>query len=249
MVQTSLDPNLPIPLYHQLKNALLGKIKSGEWVPGFCIPTESELIDSYEVSRTTVREAVIELVREGYLMKKQGKGTFVNQTRLVERLGRLTGFAEEMAQQGYIPSASLLHVKDMGESDKLDSSMDFLVPELSGEIPLVNITRIRLADEEPIAIEYSFWPKDIANILSQEDLSSIAFYAVLERNGVYLQYADENISAINANQDDAKYLKVQEGSALIEMRRFTYDVNQRLIEYTCTRYRGDRYTYHVKLHR
>ena len=94
-----LDPTSPIPLYYQMKNSLLEKIQMGEWQAGYCIPTETEMMRLHGVSRTTVREAVAMLVRDGYLSKKQGKGTFVQYPQLQERLGRLAGFAEEMLQR------------------------------------------------------------------------------------------------------------------------------------------------------
>lgn len=244
-----LNPNLPLPLYHQLKNVMLEKIKAGQWTEGYCIPTETELMGIYGVSRTTVRQAVTALEQEGYLSKKQGKGTFVRVPRFVERLGQLTGFAEEMLQQGRIPSARLISYEEiddlnsLGNNDCVDASL------LAESASWVNINRIRLADGKAIAIERSFWPKEIAAVLRQEDLSSVAFYTVLERNGIFLGEADEIIAAVNASPEDAEYLNEPIGSALIQMIRMTKDVQGRLIEYTCTRYRGDRYTYHVKLKR
>ncbi len=247
--QTLLNPDLPVPLYHQLKNVMLEKIQKGQWSAGFCIPTETELMNMYGISRTTVRQAVTALEQAGYLSKKQGQGTFVKSGRLVERLGRLTGFAEEMLQQGYVPSAQLISFEEVKDVDRMNDRGLFHIPQLPKDTSWININRIRLADGEPIAVERSFWPKDIADLLQQEDLSSVAFYTVLERNGIYLQEADENIASINAGREDAKHLKIQVGSALIQIERSTMDTNRRLIEHTYTRYRGDRYIYHVKLRR
>lgn len=248
-MQTKLNPNLPIPLYRQLRDVLLAKIEGGEWPVGHCIPTESECMAMYGVSRTTVREALSFLVREGYLSKKQGKGTFVNSTRLVERLGRLTGFAEEMLQQGRAPSAQLIGMEQVDDLTAVFATYLTPMPQWQSERHWVNIKRIRLADQEPIAVEYSYWPIEIAEVLRREDLSSVAFYSVLERHGISLLEAEEAIAAVNAGREDARYLKVKQGTALIEMARLTTDVNHRLIEYTRTRYRGDRYIYRVKLQR
>jgi GntR family transcriptional regulator len=239
-----LDPNLPIPLYYQLKTVLLQKIQSGEWRPGTNIPTESELTEMYGISRTTVREAVSVLVHEGYLSKKQGRGTSVNSPRFQERLGRLTGFAEEMQQQGFIPSARLV-----GIDEDVARDLDFAKLGLTGGERWVKFERIRLASGDPIAVERSYWPRDIADLLRKEDLNEVAFYATLEKNGIHLSNAEESISAVNASREDASQLGVRTGTALMEMRRLAYDVQSRLIEYTCTRYLGDRYTYRVQLQR
>ncbi|QQE80479.1 GntR family transcriptional regulator [Alicyclobacillus sp. SO9] len=240
----SINPDLPLPLYHQLKNLIMQHIETGEWRPNQAIPTEIELMNRYGVSRTTVREAVSSLVQEGYLVKKQGKGTFVREPRVQERLGKLTGFAEEMTQNGYDPSARLIGVfTDLSEDE------DFANLELPEGDAWVKIERLRLASGEPIAVERSYWPKGIADILVQQDLETVAYYSVLEEKGIYLRYAEEDISAVNADTTDAMALKIKLGSSLIEMTRFTYDNSERLIEYTCTRYRGDRYKYHVHLER
>lgn len=240
----TIDTNLPIPLYYQVKTRLMEKITGGKWNPGHTIPTEIELMKQYGVSRTTVREAVSALVQEGYLVKRQGKGTFVRVPRLQESLGRLTGFAEESTQHGYAPSAQLI-----GVTNDLAKDPEFEKLHLPGGDSWVKIERLRLASGEPIAIERSYWPKQIAEILCQENLEKAAYYSSLERNKIFLSYAEEDISAMNANKTDAAWLQVKVGSALIEMARLAYDTSEKLIEYTCTRYRGDRYKYHVHLER
>ncbi len=240
----NINPNLPIPLYYQLKILLLEYIQSGEWEPGYIIPTEQELMSRYSVSRTTVREAVTTLVQEGYLTKKQGKGTFVREHQMKERLGRLTGFTEEMIEKGYIPSAELI-----GVFHDLANDENFIELELPNEETWTKIARSRLASGKPVAIERSYWPNEIADLLCKEDLQKVAYYDVLERNGLFLKYAEEEISAVNADKTDAALLNVKVGAALIEMKRMAYDQSDRLIECTNTRYRGDRYKYHVRLER
>lgn len=108
-----LDPKSPIPLYYQLKQIFDNKFKNGEWQAGQLIPTETELIKKYDVSRTTVREGITTLVNEGKLQKKQGVGTIVCAPKMEERLGRLTGFAEEMISKGLKPGAKLLEIKEI----------------------------------------------------------------------------------------------------------------------------------------
>ena len=246
MRETTLkvDPRLPIPMYHQLKTLLLERIEKGDWLPGHSIPTEVELMGQYHVSRTTVREAVSALVQEGFLTKHQGRGTFVCEPRHRERLGRLTGFAEEMIEHGYTPSAKLLNI----QAD-LTGEKEFVQLGLPQDVHWVRIERLRLASGMAIAVERSYWPEEIAAILRREDLETVAYYAVLERNGIFLKYAEEDISTMSSNETDAACLGVRPGTALMVMERFSYDATDRLIEYTCTRYRGDRYKYHVRLER
>ncbi|GGD61606.1 GntR family transcriptional regulator [Paenibacillus nasutitermitis] len=240
-----LDHTLPIPLYHQLKEIFDFKIENGDWNQGQLIPTENELISYYEVSRTTVREAVNALVIEGKLEKKQGKGTLVCKPKMEEILGRLTGFAEEMAIKGLVPSAKVIEVMEVVPTALVREKL--LNGQKNGKV--LYIKRLRLANDEPIAIERSYWPADIGRLFGNLDLSTIAFYAVLEQNGVRLRYADENISARSADKGDAAILEVDEKSALMRMERVTYSIQGLPLEYTMTDYRSDRYMYKVRLER
>lgn len=238
------DASLPIPLYYQLKQIFDDKMLSGEWHPGQLIPTENELIAKYEVSRTTVREGINALVNEGKLQKKQGKGTIVCAPRLEERLGRLTGFAEEMISKGLTPGAKLLEVKEMiapkAVSEKLSGGK---------EKHVLYIKRIRLANDEPIAIESSYWPKEIGAYFKDSNLETIAFYSVLDKNGIYLRDADEIITAKTATKQEASLLGIHEKDPMLRMMRCTYSTLGHAIEYTQTDYRSDLYVYRVHLKR
>src|SRR4030042_6647324 len=95
-----LDSNNPIPLYYQLKLRIESQINSGAWKPGDRVPSESVLEEQFQVSRTTVRQALSELVNQGLLTRIQGKGTFVAQPRIHQRLSLLTGFTQDMHTRG-----------------------------------------------------------------------------------------------------------------------------------------------------
>ncbi|RXT07025.1 GntR family transcriptional regulator [Ammoniphilus sp. CFH 90114] len=244
METRKLDDSLPIPLYHQLYEIFFDKIEKGVWVPGCIIPTESELIEYYQVSRTTVREAINLLVQSGYLEKKQGRGTMVCKPRLVENLNKLTGFAEEMERKELVPSAKLVHVDELPANHPVAEKL-----KISLEDSIILIKRVRLADGEPIAIETSYWPKSIGEHLLKEDLESVAFYKILEQHGVQLLEADEEISAVAATKEDSFLLGVKEQEPLLQMERLTLDNNRNPIEFARTKYRSNRYTYHVHLKR
>lgn len=239
-----LDHTLPIPLYHQLREIFLKKIESGEWEPGSLIPTEIELIEYYKVSRTTVREAVNSLVQDGLLEKKQGKGTSVCRPKLVERLSKLTGFAEEVESKGLKATARLIHLDELPGNHAIAEKL-----KISPDDSIILIKRIRLADEEPIAIESAYWPKSIGELLVKENLESVAFYKILEQHGIRLEEADESISAVAASKEDAFLLGIKEKDPLLIMERLTIGDNRRPIEYAVTKYLPTRYTYRVHLKR
>ncbi|OUM94210.1 MAG: GntR family transcriptional regulator [Thermobacillus sp. ZCTH02-B1] len=238
-----VDPNSPIPLYQQLKNILKRKIISEEWPVGTIIPTEKELIEAYEVSRTTVREAIAELVNQGLLQKKQGKGTIVISTRVEERLGRLTGFAEEIGDKGLEHSARLLSAEFQRNRFYELSQLG-----LDENATVFLVDRIRFVDKQPVAYERSCWPEDIGRLLVNEDLNTVAFYKVLEEKyGIELKEATDTISAVNATKYEAELLGITPGDALLERRRISCDISGRPVEFTRTKYRNDKYSYKVKL--
>lgn len=239
-----LERNGSLPLYRQLEEIMKQRITNQDWEAGARIPTETELIEEFDVSRTTVREAVDQLVQEGLLDKLQGRGTFVRRQPLEVPLGPLTGFAEEVLERGQIPSATLLST---------ELSRDFFYEAHQLKVPhgeaVLRIERVRLADGEPIALERTFWPRAVGELLLEEDLNRAQFYPILERHGVYLVEADEKILAANASEEEVRILGVEPGEALLEMRRVSYGEDGRPVEFARNRYRSDRYFYQVHLKR
>ena len=203
MKERRLERNGYLPLYRQLEEIMKQRIINQEWAAGTRIPTEMDLIEEFDVSRTTVREAVDQLVHEGLLDKIQGRGTFVLRQPLEVPLGPLTGFAEEVLERGQIPSAVLLST---------EFTRDFFYEahqlRVSHEEAVLRIERVRLADGEPIALERTFWPEAIGELLLEEDLNQAHFYPILESHGIYLREAEETILAANAGEEEVRILGV-----------------------------------------
>jgi len=244
MKKSELNHNSPIPLYHQVKDILVAKITDKVWKSGDLIPTEIELMKEFDVSRTTIRQAINILVNEGLLEKQQGRGTIIKSLKLTGSLGRLTGFAEEILERGFVPNSKLLRAEF--REDLFTEKNKLRVPDNE---KILSIHRIRFADDEPIALEKTSWPKYVGEILMQHDLNGAKFYQILEDNEIYLKKANETISAVNATAYEADLLGVSTGTALLEMRRLSYGVDDEPIEFTQTKFRSDRYQYKVDLHR
>lgn len=235
--------NKQIALYLQIKETLIQRIQEKIWLPNKLIPTEQELMKEFEVSRTTIRQAISMMVQDGLLERQQGRGTIVKSQQLVGSLGRLKGFAEEVLERGLTPysqliraefSTDLYHEKAMLQTD--DTS-------------ILVIERIRFADNLPIAYERSCWPKSIGEKLMKEELNQANFYQIIEQNGIALRKANEKISAMNATMHEADLLGIRAGEALIEMTRLSYGIDDKPIEYTRTKFRSDQYHYNVELTR
>src|SRR5699024_11159462 len=159
-MEVKLNHNSRVPLYNQVKEILVYKITNKQWKTGDLIPTETELIREFDVSRTTIRQAINVLVQEGLLEKQQGKGTTVKSLKLTGSLGRLTGFAEEIMERGYVPKSKLIRAEFRDELFLEKKKL-----QIADDEEILCIRRIRFANDEPIALEKTSWPKYIGEIL------------------------------------------------------------------------------------
>jgi GntR family transcriptional regulator len=243
-IPKAVDPNKNESLYLQVRQSLLKNIQNQTWRPYSLIPTEQELMDMFNVSRTTIRQAVNMLVQEGLLEKRQGKGTIVLPMKLVSNLSRLRGFAEEVMERGMIPRSQLIRAEFL-QTLHFEKTM----LRLGENDSVLLIERIRFANDTPIALERSCWPEKIGRILMGYDLNTAKYYEILENHNVYLKQANEKISAINATLPEADLLGIRAGEALLEMTRLSYGLDGEPIEYTKTKFRSDQYSYDIELTR
>jgi GntR family transcriptional regulator len=117
----SIYRHSPIPRYHQLKEILRERVRTGEWKPGDLIPSERELGETYGISRMTARQAITELVNEGVFFREQGKGTFVTRNKITQQLMTLTGFTEDISARGQLPSTQVLSARmDVADAETIE---------------------------------------------------------------------------------------------------------------------------------
>ncbi len=233
-----------VPLYQQVRNVLKGQILSGALKPGDKIPPESVLCEKYGVSRITVRQAIKSLVEEGFLYRKQGKGTFVTSPKLGRRLPKLYSFSEDMVELGLRPSSKILE-RLILEADQ--RTMDVL--QLPPSNRMVNkLVRVRMANGEPILIERTLIPLYLCPDLLEEDLEKGSLYAVLrEKYGLLLDHAYETYEVGKVKKEEAFGLECRPGMPAFVIERFTYLRNGTPIEWTKSVARGDRLRFTVKL--
>lgn len=233
------------PLYNWLADILREEITGGAYAPGDALPTELDLMQRYQLSSTTVRRAVHELVSEGWIYRKAGKGTFVRRARLEERLLRLTSFAEEMQTHSVAPGFHLLRAEEVAAPEAVAQAL-----RLPPRVPVFYLERVQLANDEVIALAQGYWRREVGAQLARHDLKSVPLYETLEReHRIPLLEADETIGAAIADRDQAKKLGIALRMPLLVRRRITYSTNMQPIEHTTTYYRADRYEYKVRLAR
>jgi GntR family transcriptional regulator len=237
-----LNEKLPISLYYQLKNIFLGYIKSGEWPLNYKIPTERQLCETFNISRITVRQALNELENEGYMYRKQGKGTFITTPKFVQRLSSFYSFSDEIKKMGSVPSTEIISFYLM-DADKTISEK--LAIEIGQKV--FEVKRLRLADGDPFAMETSYIPYKHTESMTEEFVRELGLYNTLsEKCGLKPDEAMETFEAGLVGNDNSKVLKVSGRSPAMHLERITSAQGQ-IIEYCISIIRGDKYKYTVNL--
>lgn len=239
-----IEFNTAIPLYYQLKEIIKQQIEEKVFTIGGTIPTEQELQEKYKVSRSTVRQAISELVNEGCLIKKQGRGTFVSgMGKLKEELPRLLSFTEQILAKGIKPETRVISVEEISPPKRITKAL-----RLKEKEKVLRIERLRLADKKAICILVSYLPFSLG--IKIEDDFTGSLYDLLEKKyGFAITKGDEIIEASAANRHEARLLKIKEGSPVLCMNRVTYTLNKRPLELVEGTYRADRYKYSITLER
>ena len=228
-------PDTAEPKYYAVKRHLLEFI--GQLEPGSAVPTERELATQMQTSRTTVRQALTELVVEGRLVRRQGSGTYVAEPKITWPL-YLGSFTEQVKASGFAPSSLLLATSRVTASIDLASQLG-----LPPRAPVYRIERLRLADAWPIAVETSWLPAERFPGLSRQIRQVASLYALLaERYDTKLHTAEETIETAPATPREAGPLKVDVGSPMLVVSRQNFDSAGTPVELGRTWFRGDRVT-------
>jgi GntR family transcriptional regulator len=225
-----------IPYYHQLKVYILNQIDSGVWSPNDKIPSEAEICGYFKVSRTVVRQALKELENEGYLTSRKGKGTFVSGPKIVEGLVQnLSGFTEDMTKRGYRVTNVILAQEAVPASRLVAKYL-----EIEADSPVIQITRIRNLNNEPVALSTTYVPESLCPELVREDLSKQSLYDLFEnRYGLKISKGHRFIGVCLATDEVARLLKVESNVPLIELENVSYLESGRPLEYFHALHRGD----------
>jgi GntR family transcriptional regulator len=242
-----IDPFDAVPKYYQLANILRQQIEDGAWSPRQAIPSERELETLYNVSRPTIRQAIELLIRQGYLYREHGRGTFVSPQKLQKGLLELTGFSEDMQRRGIQPGQTILEFGYVRPPKKVLEKLD-LAPGIE---QVLRIERVRLGDGKPIGLQVCYLALRPEQVLAREELETRgSLYALLtEKFHIIPSEADETLEVTVATPREATLLHVSEGSPLLLSERVLYAQDRRAVEYVKILYRGDRYRYAVHLAR
>jgi GntR family transcriptional regulator len=222
------------PHYRQIERALRERIAALR--PGERLPSDAELCAQFNVSRMTARHAVQRLAADGLIRREPGRGSFVAQPPAHRRANRLMTFTHEMLRVGRVPSSRVLTRVVRPSSAAEAASLAIPV-----RAPVVDLRRLRLADDQPIALESAILIGACGPAVMAADLAHGSLHEALTRAGFSLHRGTGTITALRATAEDARLLAIATGDPLLVERRVIVDRDDRRIEATESRYAADRY--------
>jgi len=238
MPDALLEKKSQNPLYQQLMRRLKSDVVAGVYPAGGRIPSEQVLCDTYGVSRVTVRKAMLDLVQEGLLVRKQGKGTFVADARLQRDLQHITSFSDACAQTGRSASSRLVEVR---RERALPEDVERLRVSENDEV--IAVCRLRLCDGEPVMLEFNRFPAAYGFVESEPPMGSL--YELLRAHGLVPSRATHDISLGHATPIVSRYLATALGEALLLLDETVFDQRDRPLHTSRQWIRGDKFTFRI----
>lgn len=239
-----LEKKSPIPLYFQVEKIIHEKIHSGDLKPGDKLPTELEFIKKFQVSRPTIRQAIANLVRSGFLDIKKGYGTFIKSRGFEEPVLGIRSFSDEAIKQGFNPKTIILKFITLKPTDEIINTL-----KINKEDKIFEIKRLRLLDSEPVAIDTTYIPVKVAPDLSKKDFEEEGkeqslYYILKFKYGLVLNSGEETVDATVVFKEEADLLAMENKSPINLRKRVIYSDKNEVILYMKSIYKT---RYRIKL--
>ncbi|MDI6889574.1 MAG: GntR family transcriptional regulator [Thermodesulfovibrionales bacterium] len=226
-------------LYVQLCEIMKRKIENKEWDVGFQIPTEEELCKIYGVSRATVRTAISELVREGYLTRQQGKGTFVKK-QMSDELIMSTSFRELMLEQGISFSTEVLAHTTMMPMDNLITLLD-----CPADKHVIYIKRTTIVEGRPIMVQEIYIPFHICPPLLEEDIVNNSLFGLFKKHKVDITRIRNYFGITYLSPEEAQVFSLAEGSSTLLLNQLFFS-GETPVMYTRSIKRSDSFGFSIE---
>ncbi len=235
-----------LPTYYQIKQTIKNWILNKEFNAGEKIPSENQLAEKFNVSRLTVRQALAQLIQEGFLISKRGEGTFVTRNQhLISSFGlEFTGFMDDLFYQiskSKTKSVNLTRILTPKPiKEKLELGND--------EEEIIQIKRVRFLEDKPFAFTLNYLPLKIGGRIRKKDLLKKPLLQIIEEDlDIGFTEAFQTIEASFANREVSEQLGVVSGSPILLVERIMYTQKRKPVEVVQSSYRGDLYKYIVRL--
>lgn len=238
-----VDRRSPVPLYHQVAAQMEDAISSGALPAGAKLDNEIALADRLGLSRPTMRRAIQELVDKGLLVRRRGVGTQVVHGRVRREL-ELTSLYDDLLATGQHPRTKVLLNEVVEAPDEVADELG-----LEPGAAVRRLERVRLADDEPLAVLRNWLPADLLSTDPEltTELEERGLYELLREQGTHLRIARQRIGARGATGTEAGLLGLEAGAAVLSMQRTAYADSARAVEYGDHCYRPERYSFEVTL--
>ena len=239
----SIDRNSPIPLYYQLKEILLEQIHGGKWLVGDLLPSENQLQQDYDLSRTTVRQTLSELVVEGYLVRRRGRGTFIAEPKVTYDPARQMELNEYMQSQGVS-----LHWQFIDKQIiKAPESVALALQIREGK-DVLNIRRLRLAGNRVIGYHLAYIPKTLSQFVDEKNLTEGQSLDYLKGCPALSESrVQRTLEASIADKLDMDWLDAAPNTSILQLERVVTGSDNLPVEFLVARFRGDRFKYQITL--
>ena len=233
--------SVKVPKYYRVKGEILDLISGLE--PGSPLPTERDLAARLATSRTTVRQAIAELVVDGRVVRTQGSGTFVAQPKLM-RVRPLTSFSQDLAAEGWRPGSVVLDISEILAGAEASEHL-----QVQPGTTIMRVERLRTAMGEPIAHEVSLLPRVLPDLAQRLAEHGSLYRALQDAYGVKVATAEDTVETALADPVTADLLGVDTGLPILLIHRLGWDADGRTVEWSESKFRGDRFRFvsHQKL--
>jgi GntR family transcriptional regulator len=234
------NTNGNMPAYQRIQGAIRKRIEAGQLHPGDAVASERELARIHQVSLMTARHALASLEREGVVERRRGIGTFVATPKI--HFNKLMSYTEVMASRGLLARSKVVYAGVLTNENEIAARLS-----LPSGSPLVKVERVRLAADEPFALEASYLSAEEFSGLAEAVSERNSLFAALERDyGVELAYADEEIDATAVDVRTAKLLAVPRGTPLLRIRQLIYTTKGKAAIYVLGLYLSGRHTFVIR---
>jgi len=240
----SVNRDSPVPLHHQLRQLLQDQIERGSLRPGQQLPHERQYAEYLGISLAPVRQALLDLVRLGYLHRVRGKGTFVRDDKVIEKISLLGSFTDSLRGQGLEPAFAVTCAARVAPPPEIRDAFD------GKPRRLFRLDRVASVADGPLAL-LTAWldPGRFPDLLSQ-DFTKVPLYATLERlYGVQMGRALSTIEVVQLRDEEAALLQLPPGASALQVQGTTFDQNDRATEVSRVLYRADRFTFSLESYR
>ena len=237
---STTSPHSEEPAYRRIEGAIRRRIDAGQLKPGNMVPSERELARIHRVSLMTARHALTELARDGIVERRRGAGTFVSLPRV--QFNKLLGYTEQTTSLGLTAHSRIVTSTVVSHESEIAARLG-----LAPTARIVRLERVRLAQNEPVALEVGYWSEDEFPDLLRGTIGGMSLFSALEHDcGVALAYADEEIDATDADQRMADLLRVGKSTSLLRIRQLIFSTTGKATVYVTGFYRSGRHTLRIR---